>query len=221
MADPSATAAIRRRYERIAPLYDWLEVLPEWRYRPWRRRFWNRVMRRLPAEGRLLEIGIGTGKNVAYWPIEARITAVDFSPGMLSHARARVQRSGREVRLELGDAQDLQYPDNSFDLAAMTFVMCSVPDPVIGLRELVRVVRPGGHVLLMEHVRSATPWIGKLMDLTNPIVVRAMGPNINRDTVRNVSAAGLQLLDVENLSMGGIFKIIEARVPEAEGGGAV
>ena len=219
MADPQATAAARRRYERIAPMYDWLGVLPEWRYRPWRRRFWNRVMRRLPVEGRLLEIGIGTGKNVVYWPAEAHITAIDFSHRMLSQARERIERAGRDVSLELGDAQDLQHPDNSFDLAAMTFVMCSVPDPVIGLREVARVVRPGGHVLLMEHVRSPTPWIGRLMDLLNPIVLRTMGPNINRDTVQNVSAAGLDLMDVADLGTGGIFKIIEARVPEAEAGG--
>lgn len=218
MADPQATAAARRRYERIAPMYDWLGVLPEWRYRPWRRRFWNRVMRRLPMEGRLLEIGIGTGKNVVYWPAEAHITAMDFSPRMLSRARERIERSGWDVSLELGDAQDLQYPDNSFDLAAMTFVMCSVPDPVVGLREVARVVRPGGHVLLMEHVRSPTPWIRTMMDLANPIVLRTMGPNINRDTVQNVSAAGLDLMDVVDLGMGGIFKIIEALVPEAAPG---
>ena len=220
MADPQDTAAARMRYERIAPLYDWLEVLPEWRYRPWRRRFWDRVTQRLPSGGRLLELGVGTGKNVAYWPAEADIMAIDFSPRMLSRARERIERSGRDVNLELGDAQDLHYSDNSFDLAAMTFVMCSVPDPVIGLREAARVVRPGGHILLMEHVRSSTPWMCRLMDLLNPIVVSTMGPNINRDTVQNVSAAGLDLMDVEDLSMGGIFKIIEARVPETEVGGA-
>ncbi|GMR11286.1 MAG: class I SAM-dependent methyltransferase [Anaerolineae bacterium] len=218
MIDPKATSAVRARYERIAPLYDWLELLPERRYRPWRRRFWDRVSRRLPREGLLLELGVGTGKNIAYWPAEAQITAIDFSPRMLSRARAQLNGSGRDVSLELGDAQELRYPENSFDLAAMTFVMCSVPDPVLGLREVARVVRPGGHVLLMEHVRSQTPWIGRLMDLANPAVLRTMGPNINRDTVRNVSAAGLELLDVEDLSKGGIFKIIEARVAEAEEG---
>ncbi len=219
MIDPKATSAVRARYERIAPLYDWLELLPEWRYRPWRLRFWDRVTRRLPEEGRMLELGVGTGKNVAYWPAEAKITAIDFSPRMLSRARAQIDGSGQDVSLELVDAQDLKYPENSFDVAAMTFVMCSVPDPVLGLREVARVVRPGGHVFLMEHVRSLTPWIGRLMDLTNPVILRTIGSNINRDTVRNVSAAGLELLDVENLNKGGIFKIIEARVPKTEAGG--
>jgi ubiquinone/menaquinone biosynthesis C-methylase UbiE len=219
MTDLQSTAAARARYERIAPVYDLLEVLPELRYRKWRHRFWDRVNQRLPQAGSLLELGVGTGRNVPYWPAEARITAIDLSPRMLSQARTRNERAGRDASLELGDAEDLQFPDNSFDLAAMTFVMCSVPDPVIGLREVVRVVQPGGHVLLMEHVRSKTPWIGRLMDLFNPIVLRATGPNINRDTVQNVSAAGLELVDVENLSIGGIFKIIEARVPEDKADG--
>ncbi len=219
MTDLQSTAAARARYERIAPVYDLLEVLPELRYRKWRQRFWDRVTRRLPQRGRLLELGVGTGRNVAYWPCEAQITAIDLSPRMLDQAMARIERAGLDANLELGDAEDLQFPDDSFDLAAMTFVMCSVPDPVIGLREVARVVRPGGTVLLMEHVRSQTPWIGRMMDLINPIVLRTTGPNINRDTVQNVSAAGLELVDVENLGMGGIFKIIEARVPEAKAGG--
>jgi ubiquinone/menaquinone biosynthesis C-methylase UbiE len=219
MTELQSTAAARTRYERIAPVYDLMEILPELRYRKWRRRFWDRVAQRLPQRGRLLELGVGTGKNVAYWPAEAQITAIDLSPRMLSQAKARIERAGRDASLDLGDAEDLQYPDNSFDLAAMTFVMCSVPDPVIGLREVARVVRPGGYVQLMEHVRSPTPWIGRLMDLFNPIVLRTMGPNINRDTVQNVSAAGLELVDVENLSLGGIFKIIEARVPKSKAGG--
>jgi ubiquinone/menaquinone biosynthesis C-methylase UbiE len=219
MTDLESTAAARARYEQIAPVYDLLEAFPELRYRKWRRRFWDRVARRLPQGGRLLELGVGTGRNVPYWPAEAQITAIDLSPRMLSQARARIDGAGLDASLNLGDAEDLQFPDNSFDLAAMTFVMCSVPDPVIGLREVARVVRPGGTVLLMEHVRSQTPWIGSLMDLFNPIVLRTTGPNINRDTVQNVSAAGLELVDVENLSMGGIFKIIEARVPDDKAGG--
>jgi ubiquinone/menaquinone biosynthesis C-methylase UbiE len=216
MIDTKATVAARARYDRIAPLYDLLEVFAESRYRPWRRLFWARVSELLPTQGQLLEIGVGTGKNMPHWPAEARIAAVDFSPRMLERAKRRAGKSGQEALLELGDAQNLEFSADSFDLAAMTFVMCSVPDPVLGLREISRVVRPGGHVLLMEHVRSPISWIGRLMDLLNPIVLRILGPNINRKTVENVAAAGLELVKVENLSMGGIFKIIEARVPNGK-----
>jgi phosphatidylethanolamine/phosphatidyl-N-methylethanolamine N-methyltransferase len=218
MKDSQVTNAARARYERIAPFYDLLEVLPEARYRPWRQRFWARVSELLPTDGRLLEVGVGTGKNMPYWPAEARIAAVDFSPRMLERARKKAGKSGQEALLELGDAQNLEFSTDSFDVAAMTFVMCSVPDPILGLRELGRVVRPGGHVLLMEHVRSPISWVGRLMDLINPIVLRIMGPNINRKTVENVTAAGLELVKVEDISMGGIFKIIEARVPLGDTG---
>jgi len=221
MTDYQVTHAARARYDRIAPFYDLLEVLPEARYRPWRQRFWARVSELLPIDGRLLEIGVGTGKNMPYWPAEARISAVDFSPRMLKRARRKAGLSGQEALLELGDAQNLDFSTDSFDVAAMTFVMCSVPDPILGLRELARVVRPGGHVLLMEHVRSPISWVGRLMDLINPIVLRIMGPNINRRTVENVAAAGLELIEVNDISMGGIFKIIEARVPLSDVGDGI
>ncbi len=213
------TSATRVRYERIAPFYDLFEAIPEVRYRPWRMRFWKRTSELLAANGQLLEVGVGTGKNIAYWPSEANITAVDISPRMLSRARARASALTRDVLLELGDAQDLQFPDDSFDLAAMTFVMCSVPDAVAGLREVSRVVRPGGYVMLMEHVRSAVPWMGRLMDLLDPLIVRLLGPHINRKTVENVAAAGLELVSVSDLTPGGIFKMIEARVPNHAPGG--
>src|SRR3972149_45648 len=92
-----------------------------------------------------------------------------------------------------GAGQALPHPDDSFDVAAATFVFCSVPDPVLGLQELRRVVRPGGAVLLMEHVRSDNPAIGRAMDLLNPLVVRLVGANINRQTVANVGKAGVLL----------------------------
>jgi len=120
------------------------------------------------------------------------------------------------VSLDLGDVQALPHPDDTFDVAAATFVFCSVPDPVLGFRELRRVVRPGGAVVLMEHVRSDNPAIGRVMDLLNPLVVRVMGANINRQTVTNIGKAGLLLERVEDLGAGGIFKLVLARVPEGD-----
>ena len=215
--DRRETAATRARYGRIAPLYDLMEILPERRYRPWRRRFWQRMEERVTPGGSILEVGVGTGKNIPYWPQGRRIAAVDLTPGMVARARKRAAKLGRQAEIQEGDAQALSFADDRFDAAAATFVFCSVPDPVLGLRELARVVKPGGTLLLMEHVRSTHPLVGRLMDLFNPLVVRLMGPNINRDTVGNVGRAGLEIVAVEDLGAGGIFKLIEARVPQVGG----
>jgi ubiquinone/menaquinone biosynthesis C-methylase UbiE len=98
-----------------------------------------------------------------------------------------------------------------FDEVVETFVFCSLPDPSIGLEELARVVKPGGRVFMLEHVRAENPVLGTLMDILNPVVVRITGANINRQTIENVNRSGLRLEQVEDLGMGGIFKLIIAQ----------
>lgn len=218
--DQSATESTKVTYARIAPVYDILEILPERRYKSWRAGFWQEIEGKLPPGGQMLEVGVGTGKNMPYWPRNIDINAVDLTPGMLRKARARAEDLQLEIDLKLGDAQALDYGDNTFDVAVATFVFCSVPNPVLGLGELMRVVKPGGWMFLMEHVRSQNNLLGTLMDLINPIVVRMMGANINRDTVANVRKAGFELSRVEDLGLGGIFKMIVAQVTDAaEDGG--
>src|SRR5450759_2427618 len=95
---------------------------------------------------RILEIGVGTGKNMPYWPSDAQMTAIDLTPGMLDIARQHAKNLDVSADLRLGDAQALDFPDASFDTIVATFVFCSVPDPVLGLRELSRVVQPNGQV---------------------------------------------------------------------------
>ena len=207
MIDQRATEARCKRYDRIAPVYDLMELMNERRMRPWREKLWAQV-----PPVRVLEVGVGTGKNFEYHPRGARMMGIDFSPRMLGRARQRAAQLGEPIELRQMDAQAMGFPDASFDEAVATCVFCSVPDPVLGLQEVKRVVKPGGRVFLMEHMRHANPIVGRLMDVLNPLA-RLMGPDINRRTLDNVRAAGLEIEHVQDLGMGGIFKLIVARVP--------
>lgn len=199
------TEQARARYNRISPVYDLLELPMERGSFPrWRRLLWDQV-----KGPRVLEVGVGTGKNIPYYPPDLEVTAIDFSPGMLKRARRRAERLGVKVDLRLMDAQEFDFPDDTFDTVVATFVFCSVPDPVKGLRELRRVTKPDGRVLLLEHVRPAGI-AGGVADALNPVVVRMWGANINRHTVENVERADLQIERVENL-MSSIVKLIVAR----------
>lgn len=204
--DAHQTNLTRARYNRIAPIYDLMETLPERHMAGWRKRLWAMV-----PGGRILEVGVGTGKNFAYHPIYANITGIDLSERMLDRARRRAEKLGRPVELRQMDVQQLDFPDHAFDAAVATFVFCSVPDPVLGLHELGRVVKPTGRIFLLEHMRIDRPVIGPLMDLLNPLVVRLSGANINRRTVEKVRRAGLNLESVTDLGPWGVVKLIVAR----------
>jgi ubiquinone/menaquinone biosynthesis C-methylase UbiE len=203
------TTRTQARYDRIAPVYDRLEMLAERLFGPMRRKVWSLI-----SGGKVLEVGVGTGKNFPYHPAGAEVTGIDLSARMLDQAQRRLRELGRSLMLRQMDVQRLYFPDGHFDAAVATFVFCSVPDPVQGLQELARVVRPGGRIVLLEHVRVDHPaLIGTLMDLLDPLTVRLMGPHINRRTLENVQRAGLELERVENLAPLGLVKLIVARSP--------
>ncbi len=155
---------------------------------------------------------MGTGKNFPYYPADVEVTAVDLSEEMLKRARDKTSKQKVKVNLQQMDVQNLEFGDNTFDTILASFVFCSVPDPVHGLREIRRVCRPGGKVVLLEHILSVDRVLGWLMNLANPLVVRIIGANINRQTVDNVVKSGLMVEQVTALGAG-IFKLIEARKP--------
>jgi ubiquinone/menaquinone biosynthesis C-methylase UbiE len=203
----SATAITQARYQRISSIYDRMEGMMGKRLRPWREKTWQFVY-----GPRVLEVGVGTGKNIEFWPRNIRVTAVDITPGMLEIACQRARWSGRQDDdLFLADIQHLDLPSGIFNTVVATFVFCSVPDPIQGLREIGRVVRTDGHILLLEHVRIDHPVIGTFMDLMAPLVVRLNGANINRRTIAHVQAAGLKIEQVVDLDKMGMFKLIIAR----------
>ncbi len=174
-------------------------------FKNWRKKCWAKV------EGHhILEVGVGTGKNFDYYPKDARITAIDFSGQMLKQAADKRDRKNINVDLELMDIQSLCFADNSFDTVICTFVFCSVPSATKGLKELCRVCKPGGQILLLEHVLSSNPVLAAVMNVLNPVIVALVGANINRDTVKNVKACAFTSVHVDERS-GDIIKLIEAR----------
>jgi ubiquinone/menaquinone biosynthesis C-methylase UbiE len=211
-ADSRATAVAQRRYDRQAALYDLREAPMELFIGRWRRRLWSQI----PPGSRVLEIGVGTGKNMRWYPPGVSVVAIDFSPRMLARAVRRVRKGGVDVQLALMDAQALALAGGSFDVVVSTCVFCSVPDPVLGLQEVRRVLRPDGKIVLLEHVRSRLPVLGRLMDWLNPVSVRLQGANINRDTVGNVQKAGLSTRRVDNLFLD-IVKLIDGALAQQAG----
>ncbi|MFH1976248.1 MAG: methyltransferase domain-containing protein [Pseudomonadota bacterium] len=207
--DSNLTAQTKTRYNRIAPYYDVMEIITERTFSRWRQRLLAR------AKGKVLEIGVGTGKNFPYYPESVDITGLDIADKMLLHARLRADKIGFTVHLMEGDVQSLPFPENSFDTAVATFVFCSVPDPVLGLKELRRVVRSGGEILLLEHVRIDKPVVGWFMDRLNPLIVRVMGANINRRTIENVKKAGLSIVSIEHLGLMKMVKMISVKTDKA------
>jgi phosphatidylethanolamine/phosphatidyl-N-methylethanolamine N-methyltransferase len=208
--DTQATRHTRRRYNQIAPVYDLMEGIAErGRYTEWRQRLWAKVEG--PA---VLELGVGTGKNIPYYPDHVHVTGIDLSENMLDRARQVAgQYPEKQVDLALMDAQRLQFPDGRFDTVVATFVFCSVPDPVLGLQEALRVTRPEGRLLLLEHMLAEPSALAWPMRGLDPLVHWMMGVHIARRTVDNVRASGWAVERVMPLSFGSIFRLIEGHRP--------
>jgi ubiquinone/menaquinone biosynthesis C-methylase UbiE len=151
------------------------------------------------AHGRTVDIGAGTGINLALYPEGiAELVLAEPDPHMLKHLRVKVGESGREATVVEAPADRLPFEDDSFDTAVFTLVLCTVPDPAAALAEAARVLKPGGRLLFVEHVRSESPGLARWQDrLERPWRLLGDGCHCNRDTVASIKAAPFEIERVE------------------------
>jgi ubiquinone/menaquinone biosynthesis C-methylase UbiE len=211
MMCPSASTAetdrVRQLYEAEAPRYD-LTIAVFERLLFGGGRHW--VCSR--ARGEVLELAVGTGRNFSEYPPDVRLTGIELSPSMLDIARGRAAELGRDIDLRLGDAQALEFADETFDTVTCTLSLCTIPDDRAAVAEAARVLRPGGRLLLLEHVRSTRPVIRSTQRLLDRPAVRFQGDHLAREPLEHVAAEGLAVELLERSKLG-IVERVAARKP--------
>ncbi len=192
----------QRKWDDVSRTFDLFAFGDERRLGPDKRRLFSKI------RGNTLMVAAGTGNDFQFFPPGQHVVAIDISPMMLERAERKAAAYQGTIELRQMDACDLAFEDDTFDTVATVCTFCSVPRPVVGLRELYRVLKPDGQLLMFEHVRSKIGPFGILLDLMTPLS-RRLGPDLNRDTVGNVLKAGFRLRREENVYLD-VVKIIEA-----------
>jgi ubiquinone/menaquinone biosynthesis C-methylase UbiE len=210
MANQTAeTERIRSLYEKDAPKYDR------------QMRLFERVLFSggrewvcSQAKGEVLEIAIGTGRNLGHYSDEVSLTGIEFSPAMLEIARKRAHELGREIDLRVGDAQALEFPDASFDTVVCTLALCTIPDDRAAVAEARRVLRPDGRFLLLEHVRSPNPAVRLGQRLLEPLMLRFEGDHLLREPLEHLRAGGFEVEQLLRSKLGIVERIAARKASE-------
>src|SRR5262245_61215090 len=160
--------------------------------------------------GEPLEVGVGSGLNLPhYTPAVIRAVGVDLSSGMLWEARERARGLGLDVVFVQADAEALPFPDAAFDTVAISLALCTIPQPITALRELARVCRPHGRIVMLEHVLAPARPVALLETMLSPLQERAMGCHLDRKTVDVARGLGFSI-DEEHQRLFGIFRLVVA-----------
>jgi ubiquinone/menaquinone biosynthesis C-methylase UbiE/predicted ester cyclase len=204
---PSETERVQHIFDKQAPKYDKsmarFERLLFSGNREW-------VCSR--AEGEVLELAAGTARNLPFYPESVRVTGVELSPEMAALARKRAEDLGRQIDMRVGDAEALDFPDESFDTVVCTYGLCTIPDDAAAVREARRVLRPGGRILLAEHVRSPNPLVRAVQRALDPLAHRFGGDHLLREPLDHLAAEGFEVEEV-NRSKAGWVELSAARKP--------
>ncbi len=210
-ANHKRTERVRRHYDRSAESYDRIIARFERIFfgegREW-------VCSR--ARGKVLEMAVGTGRNLPFYPRDVRLTGIELSPKMLAITQRRASEIGIEADLREGDAQNVPFPDASFDTVIATLALCTIPDDRRAVAEAARVLRPGGRLLLLEHVRSPFLPVRLLQRILDPLTVLLEQDHLLREPLRLVESAGLVVERLERSKLG-IVERLAARKPPAPG----
>lgn len=202
------TARVQRIYDRMAPHYDRLvAVADKLLFRGGRHWAASR------AHGNVLEVAVGTGRNLGLFPPGVQLTGIELSPAMLERARRRARDLGMPADLRQGDAQSLDLPDEGFDTVVATLALCSIPDDVTAVREMARVLRPGGRLVLLEHVASPARPVRLVQSALDPLLVRLEGDHQLRRPEIPVRDAGLVVEELHRSVMGIVLRLT-ARKPD-------
>lgn len=197
------TDRVRAIFDEFAPKYD--------RVMDWADRILfsgGREWLTAQASGEVLEIGVGTGRSLPLFSPSVRLTAIDISPRMLDGAKHRAAALGLTVDLRVGDAQAIEFPDNSFDTILVGLTVCSIPDDRRALAEARRVLRPGGRIALLEHVRSPNTWVRAVQRFLNPLAVRLQGDHLLREPLDLLEAEGLVVEDLRRSRWGIVERVV-------------
>lgn len=203
------TDKLRKAWAKQAPRYDKSMGFFERRlfgqsHRPWAC---------AQATGKVLEVAVGTGLNLEHYPSHVDLSAIDLSPEMLDIARSRAKELGRGVDLREGDAHDLPFADGSFDTVVCTYALCNIPDPGRAIREMKRVLRSGGQLILVDHIRSnvrVVYWGQKLIELFS---ARLSGDHMTRRPAREVESEGFNFSVRERRGWAGMVERLVAIRP--------
>src|SRR5688572_6901742 len=206
-AQQDETAKVLRAWERSAPGYDRQIAFLE--------KIWfagGREWLAARARGRVLEVGVGTGRNLPLYAADGSVTGIELSPAMLAIARRRAAGLGLDVDLRTGDAQALPFGDESFDTVVCALSLCTIPDPATAIAEMRRVLVPGGRLLLLDHIGSSWPPIRAAQWLLERVTIRTAGEHFTRRQLPLVRAAGFDVAEGQRLKAGSIERIF-ARKP--------
>ncbi len=194
---------IQRQYNAFAKWYDLTDGIVEYLgVRRLRRRLLSK------AGGKVLEIAVGTGLNLPRYQPGMHLTAVDLSQAMLARTRKKAAKLKLSIDLAIMDGELLGFPDNHFDTVVESLTLCTFPDPVGALREMERVVKPGGRILLLEHGRSDRPRLGRYQDRRAAKHAQVLSCNWNREPQELVAQAGLRIKNASR-SFFGVFHLME------------